>query len=276
MFTKKVLFSFITILILSCTQAQIFTVAWETDPVFKVPESVYFDQTRDQIYVSNINGKPLDKDGNGFISLLTKEGKIKKLKWVTGMDAPKGMVVVDSLLYVTDIDRIRVIDIARAGVIKTIVVDSAEFLNDLTSDNHGNIYISDMARNQILKLSGGSVEVWLTGEKIVSPNGMAFHKNRLFVGTKNDVLVIDPETKSVRVKFEDVGPIDGLVPVGGQKFVISDWSGRVMLVTPSEKVVLGNTTDQKIQAADLGFIPDQKLILIPTFFDNRVIARSIP
>jgi len=272
---SQIIFILLATFSLSTLRAQVFEKVWEPDSVLRIPESVYYDQARDQIYVSNINGKPLDKNGNGFISLVGPDGKIIKLQWVTGLDAPKGMAVSDSLLYVTDIDRIRVINITQARIIKTIPVDSAEFLNDLTKDDHGNLYISDTKTNKILKMSNDSVKVWMTDEKIISPNGLAFNKNKLLVGTKDDVLVIDPESKSVRVKFEGVGPVDGLVPVGGQKFVISDWSGRVMLVSPSEKVVLGNTTEQKIQAADLGFIPDEKLILIPTFFDNRVVARTI-
>ena len=276
MTARKIVVTLIATLLFTGVHAQVFTIAWETEPVFKTPESVYYDQARDQIYVSNINGKPAEKDGNGFLSLLGPDGKIIKLQWVTGMDSPKGMTMVDSLLYVTDIDRIRVIDVTTAKIIKTIPVDSAKFLNDIAAGPQGDIYISDTRKNEILKLANDTVKVWLTGEKIVSPNGLAFNKNRLIVGTKDDLLTVDTESKAVRVRYEGVGPIDGLVPVGGQKYVISDWAGRVMLVSPSEKVVLGNTTNEKKQAADLGYIPDKKLILIPTFFDNRVEARTIP
>jgi len=272
----KFLFIFIMVLNTSFLTAQVFEAVWETKPVLKTPESVYYDQAGDQIYVSNINGKPGEKDGNGFIALLSTDGTIKKLEWVTGMDAPKGMAVVDNLLYVTDIDRIRVIDIDQAKLIKTIPVEGAEFLNDLAADKQGAIYISDMQKNQILKLSNDTVSLWLTDEKIVSPNGLAFNNNNLMVGTKEDLLSVNPDTKNIRVRVEGVGPIDGLVPVGGNKFVISNWSGRILMVSPSEKIVLGNTTDQKIQAADMGYIPEQKLILIPTFFNNRVVARKLP
>lgn len=274
--TGKFLFIFIMAFNTSFLSAQVFEAVWETKPVLKTPESVYYDQGRDQIYVSNINGKPSEKDGNGFIALLSDDGTIKKLEWITGMDAPKGMAVVDNLLYVTDIDRIRVIDIDQAKLIKTIPVEGAEFLNDLAADNNGDVYISDMQKNQILKLSNDTVNFWLADEKIVSPNGLAFFNNHLMIGTKEDLLSVNPESKNVRVKVEGVGPIDGLVPVGGQKFVVSNWSGRILMVSPSEKIVLGNTTDLKIQAADLGYIPGQKLILIPTFFNNRVVARKLP
>jgi len=256
--------------------AQSFDKIWETEKVFKTPESVYFNADRDQIYVSNINGKPTDKDNNGFISLLKKDGPITTLKWISGMNAPKGMAVVDSLLYVTDIDRFHIINIDEAKIIKTVNVDNAVFLNDMAADNAGNIFISDMGKDHVLKYDGQKVEVWLEGELIIRPNGLTFFKNHLFVGTKDNLLRIEMEEKKIKILVEETGPIDGLIPLGGNKFVISDWSGRIMLISPLEKIVLGNTTDQEIQAADLGYIPDEKLVLIPTFFDNRVVARKLP
>jgi len=256
--------------------AQSFDKIWETEKVFKTPESVYFDTEREKIYVSNINGKPTDKDNNGFISLLKKDGSIKTLKWISGMNAPKGMAIVDSLLYVTDIDRFHIINIDEAKIIKTVNVENAVFLNDMSADNEGNIYISDMSKNHLLIYDGEKVTVWLEGEMIMRPNGLAFFKNHLLVGTKDNLLRVDTEEKNIRIIVEETGPIDGLIPLGGNKFVISDWSGRIMLISPLEKIVLGNTSEQEIQAADLGYIPDEKLILIPTFFDNRLVARRLP
>lgn len=256
--------------------AQTFELVWESDPVFKTPESVYYNAERKQVYVSNINGNPTDKDGNGFISLITPEGKIINLQWIKGMDAPKGMTVIDSLLYVTDIDRIHIININRDRIIKTIDVKGASFLNDMTTDESGNIYITDMQNNEVLKLSGGIVSVWLTDEKIVSPNGLAMQKGSLLVGTENSIQKVNTADKTFKTLIDETGPVDGLVLISGNKFVISDWSGRIMSVSPGEKVVLSNTTQQKIQAADLGYIPETKTLLIPTFFDNRVIARKLP
>src|SRR5690242_11480428 len=41
---------------------------------FATPESVLHDEARDRYLVSNINGKPSDVDGNGFISELSPDG----------------------------------------------------------------------------------------------------------------------------------------------------------------------------------------------------------
>ncbi|MFT5701101.1 MAG: DNA-binding beta-propeller fold protein YncE [Desulforhopalus sp.] len=50
---------------------------------FSMPESVAISPTDNWIYVSNVNG-----DKNGYISRLTKDGKIDNLQWVTGLDNP--------------------------------------------------------------------------------------------------------------------------------------------------------------------------------------------
>ena len=64
---------------------------WETDPTLTTCESVLYDQERDVLYVSNINGQPDGKDGNGFISKLNLDGKVTELEWVKGLNAPKGL-----------------------------------------------------------------------------------------------------------------------------------------------------------------------------------------
>lgn len=255
--------------------AQSFDPVWETEKVLKTPESVLYDAKRNQCYVSNINGKPMDKDANGFISIVDTSGQITNLKWVAGMHAPKGMVQSDSLLYVTDIDCIRIIDIDQGKLIKSVDVPGAVFLNDMAMLPNGEIIVTDMKKDQLLIFDGNKVEVWLEDELLDSPNGLAFFKESLYVGTKHNILKANYTTKKLKVHIEEAGPVDGLIAIGTNKFVVSDWSGRIIIAGLNEKVFLQNTADQNIQAADLGYIPDQKLILIPTFFDNRVVAKRL-
>jgi hypothetical protein len=73
--------------------AQSLTKLWTTGDGIKTPESVLFDAVSNKIFVSNINGQPSDKDGNGFTSMLDADGKIIKLDWITGLNAPKGQAV---------------------------------------------------------------------------------------------------------------------------------------------------------------------------------------
>src|SRR5690242_3865752 len=66
------------------------------DSTVKTPESVLYDPMADVYLVSNINGDPLAKDNNGYISRVSPDGKALTVKWIAGgmngvkLDAPKG------------------------------------------------------------------------------------------------------------------------------------------------------------------------------------------
>ncbi len=251
---------------------------WETDRELRIPESVMYDPEDEILYVSNINGNPADKDGNGFITKLGLDGKIVRLKWVEGLDAPKGMGIFKGSLYVTDIDNIVQIDIKSGKIIKRYKAAGAQFLNDIAIDDNGVVYITDTNTNRIYRLMDGKVSVWRDSEKLVNPNGLAMKDGKLIVGINNAILSIDLKNKSVSVEIEGkyTGGTDGLKPVGKDKYIISDWAGKVRLVGKNtETVILSDTTGQKINAADLEYIPGKNMILIPTFFDNRVVAYKL-
>src|SRR5262245_62784665 len=58
----------------------------------KMPESVLYDGGNKVLYVSNIEGTdPWGKDGQGSIGKVGVDGKIIKVDWVTGLNAPKGL-----------------------------------------------------------------------------------------------------------------------------------------------------------------------------------------
>ena len=57
---------------------------------FSTPESVLYDSDQQVWFVSNINGSPSAKDGNGFISRLTSDGAIDSLHFIQGAGAGAG------------------------------------------------------------------------------------------------------------------------------------------------------------------------------------------
>lgn len=249
---------------------------WESPGEFRVPESVCYDKVRGVIYVANINGRPDEKNGKGFISKLSLEGKIVRLTWIPGLSAPKGMAIAGGFLYVSDIDHVVKIDIEKNKIRKRYKAEGARFLNDISIDKTGNVYISGMATNRIYRLKEGKVDVWLETGKLNTPNGLYVENGNLLVGTKGAVLSIDLATKGISLFIENTGRIDGLVPDGNGNYIISDWYGHIHLVHPQKKMVtLLDTTPVKINAADIDFVIEKKLLLIPTFFDNRVVAYEV-
>jgi hypothetical protein len=119
---------------------------WETLDDLKNPESVVYAPKQNILFVSNVDGKPDQKDQNGFISKVSpSNGSIVELNWITGLNAPKGMAIYNnnSKLYVSDITDLVEIDIASGKIIKRFNAPGSAFLNDVALDNQGNIYVSD-------------------------------------------------------------------------------------------------------------------------------------
>ncbi len=252
------------------------TMKWESPRSFETPESVCHDARRDIIYVSNINGVPFQKDNNGFISKLSMDGEIVELHWLTGLDAPKGMGVFDGKLYVTDIDQVVEIDIGKGEISKRYAAEEAQFLNDITVHESGIVYISDNRAGLIFRLQDGKLEVWLSSPELNGPNGLLAEHDRLLVGIDGAILSVGLADKKIDRLVADTDYIDGLVPDGQGSYLISDFRGATHLVHPEKgKVRLLDTTDANIMAADIDYVIEKNLLLVPTFLDNRVIAYEV-
>jgi hypothetical protein len=155
---------------------------WETPATLLIPESVCFDPESQFIYVSNINGKSTEKDGNGFISLVSGEGKILEQRWISGLNAPKGMGIYKGILYVSDIDRVAAIDIKSKSILKFYEFPEAKFLNDIAVDQNGVVYISDMMSARVYRIFEGKTETWLDDEMLTGPNGLFVDGDQLLIG----------------------------------------------------------------------------------------------
>lgn len=250
---------------------------WTTEKVFNVPESVYYNEDGDILYVANINGKPTQEDGNGFISKLHMDGSMETLKWIEGLSAPKGMGMANGDLYVTDINEVVVIDVEENKISKRYKAKNAQFLNDITVDKHGRIYISDMQTGALYRIENDKMDIWFPVGSFNRPNGLNYHQNKILLGTNGRIYSIDPENKTKSVIAEVDVSVDGLEVRRNGDLIFSDWSGKVQITPGDHKqsFVLFDTSEQKINAADIHFIQDKELLLVPTFFDNRVMGYKI-
>ena len=89
---------------------------------FQTPESVKWDSAQDVYFVSNINGAPGVKDGNGYITRLGPAGMVMDIAFMKGLDAPKGLALVHDTLWVADIDQVRAFDARTAAPVATVPV----------------------------------------------------------------------------------------------------------------------------------------------------------
>lgn len=246
--------------------------AWETAPEFSIPESVCWDSSGITLYVSNINGKPTEKDGNGFISKISSEGKVIDKEWVTGLNAPKGMGICGKSLFVTDIDRVAEIDLLSGKILHFYEAPGAGFLNDIAVGPEGDVYVSDMAGTTIYRISQQKLTTWLSDPLLTNPNGLFVEGQFLMIGCKKIVRVPLAGDKP-GLWLDGTGSIDGLEGTGDGRFLFSDWTGNVYLVNERQEIVrLLDLTGEKKNAADIEYIPSKKLLLVPTFSANTVIA----
>lgn len=260
---------------------------WETTG-FKTPESALFDADAKVLYVSNVNGEPLAKDGNGFISKVAPDGKIQVMEWVTGLDGPKGLARAGGKLYVADIDKLVEIDIASGTIAKRYDAKDAKFLNDVAADAAGNIYVSDMMTNTIWRLSDGTFDVFLKDDKLESPNGLLVEGDTLLVGawgvmtdgmaTKvpGHLKVVSLKDKSI-TSFGDgtpIGNLDGLEPCGDGAYLVSDWiAGKVIRIGRKGKARV--LADLGQGTADLGYNPKTATAFIPQMKTGVLYAYKI-
>lgn len=246
---------------------------WETDTVLKVPESVLFDGANKVLYVANIDGQPWEKDGKGSIGKVGLDGKIIATEWVTGLSAPKGMGIYNGKLYVADVDVVTVIDIRQGKIVDKIVVEGAKGLNDITIDSKGVVYVSDSQNKKIHRIEKGKLTTVI--ENMKGPNGVLAVGSALYAvdaGSLNKV-----ENGALKLIADGMdGGTDGIEPVGNGDFIVSCWAGSVWYVhADGKKDHLLDTREQKINSADIGYYPAKKVIYVPTFFKNGIVAYAL-
>lgn len=249
---------------------------WESENSLEIPESVFYDADNTCIYVSNIKGTPSNQDGNGYISKLNLKGEITTHKWITGLDAPKGMAKYGNFLFVSDINDLAVIDIAKGEIVKKYPAPTAIFLNDVTlNPKNGTVYVSDSRTQSIYRLKNEVFELWIKDEQLDHINGLTFKDDFICAGVLNKILKIEPASKLINTLVNNTKSIDGLLSIGEKRWISSDWIGNIQLIDDGEIKKLLSSAEQQINAADLGYIPEQKIILVPTFHNNRVIAYQL-
>lgn len=267
------IFLFMMVLIGLSVNSQTLTKIWTTAEGLKTPESALFDATSNVIYVANIDGDASTKDGNGFISILDINGKIKNLKWVTGLNAPKGQAIHNGNLYVADIDELVIISIKDSKITSKIKLENAKFLNDVTASEDGTVFVTDMRDNKIYVLENGKLLLWLEDKLIANPNGLWAEKGKLYIGT-GQLLQADIKTKEIKVLADNCGGIDGLEKMENGEFIYSNWPGKIFVTKGAESIKLLDTVDKK-NTADIDYVPGKKLVLVPTFLGNSVEAYKL-
>lgn len=267
---------FLTIIsLVSFAQKHELVKKWESDTLFKVPESVLFDATNNVLYVANIDGAdPWGKDGKGSVGKLGLDGKIIAVDWVKGLNAPKGMGIYGGKLYVADLTDIVVIDITSGTIASSYTLQDAQGLNDVTIDKNGVIYVSDSKAKKVFRLENGKSEVFL--ENLKGPNGVLKYGSDLYLLDAGGMYKVGEDRSLTKITDGMEGGTDGIENVTGNDFIVSCWQGAIWYINADgTKELLLDTREQKKNTADIGFDGKNRVVYVPTFWKNSVVAYEV-
>jgi hypothetical protein len=223
---KKIALSLITTAILGFSS----TVTIEG---FNSPESMIVNKS--DLYVTNV-GKELNptlKDGDGFVSKLTLEGKVENLNFISGLDAPKGMGILGNTLYIADINTLKGFDLKTKKEVFSLVFEGVNFLNDITVKDSNTLFIgaSDVGAIYEVDVSNKSYEKLMD---FTTANGLFYEDGILYAAKlgssaktmfdgKGKLYKIDLENNNKLTRLASFeGVLDGVHKVGNKVYV-SDW-----------------------------------------------------
>lgn len=259
---------------------------------FSAPESVTSDGTF--FYVSNVGEKlkPMDRDGDGYISKLTSEGGIIERRFISGLDAPKGMVVLKGVLYVNDIDRLKGFNLADGRKVFDLDFSSegTSFLNGITLMDDEMLLISAMDTGSLYMVdtsaSPGYKKVECDSD-LFGPNGLSFDSKTETIyfcsfgkDHKPNGIVGSGRIENNKFSFERINPgrgfYDGMVYHEGE-IIFSDWvdfgKKGVLIrqnIESGESSVL-NLGEKIGGPADFYLDEKGKRLWIPMMMENKIL-----
>ncbi len=228
-------------------------VSEKTATGFKFPESVAYDPEAKVLYVGSFGGtelKPGEKDNNGYISKVSLDGKMLEERFLPAagvtMNKPKGVWVVGSRLWVTDIDGVWAFD-TKTKKGKKLDLPGIQFANDpaivgdtlYISDNRGDALFS-VTPADFLDMTASPKIAVVWKDKGINPNGIypGPDGTLLIVGFKSDtekrgIYSMKPG-QDPKPLSKEIGRLDGLYLMKDGTLLVTDWdSGSVF--TWSEK-----------------------------------------
>ena len=266
---------------------------------FNVPESVKYDAELDVYFVSNINGNPSQKDGNGFIARVHADSIGTMTKLIEGgqrgatLNAPKGMAIRGDTLFVADIDMLRMFNKRTGAPIDAVSLraQSATFLNDVAVGPDG-IYVTDtgirfdasgnMTKpgvNRIFRIVGTRVSVAVESDSLLNPNGIAWDaRNGRFLlapfgGPKISAWKANDSVTTTVVTGP--GGYDGIEVLDNGNVLVSSWTDSTVHILHGGTHMMPLVKNVSAPA-DIGVDTKRNVVAIPRFNDGKVEYYRIP
>jgi sugar lactone lactonase YvrE len=267
---------------------------------FKTPESARYDSAADVFYVSNINGSPDAKDGNGFISRMKPDGTIDSLQLIAGgrdgatLNAPKGLALVGDTLWVADIDVVRAFNVHTGATVATVDLSSfhALFLNDICVGGDGALYVTDtgvrMRNGAMEHVAGGDrifridaahhATIALASDSLHWPNGITWDASgKRFIVVSYDkvpqILAWRPGAPQPVIIGYGPGQYDGVELLADRRLIVTSWADSTVTIRDGNvRTAIRNLPSP----ADIGIDTRRMHFAVPLLTKDRVDIITIP
>lgn len=246
-------------------------IAWIAQGEFCEPETV-LPLPDNTFLVSNVCG--FAEPGTGFLTLLDAEGAALDWRIVDKLDAPLGMALSGDRLHVIDRNRVKIFRWPGFELLETVQLET-RVANDIAVAADGRFFITDSAEHRVVqRRPNGEFAAVSDGYHFANANGIALRENNLYVGGERlwrvdlesgTVTAIGPEwlTDIDGIEFEQDGTLQ-VTPVGGP----------VVRIPADEQTEI--YAGEGISSANHGYSQALRLALVPTGYDNTVIAVHVP
>lgn len=242
--------------------------------ILNSPESILFDPVSQLYLVSNAGSgssggslvyfDPLTNNITSFVS--------------AGVSSPKGMAIVNNMLYVTDVTSVRGFSLESLENLFNLDIPGSSFLNDMTSDGT-RLYVSDNAVHKIfaIDIQQASVTILCEDPDLQAPNGILFdaQENRLLICSFRSNSPIQ-EFKFVNAQLNTLSTtalsqLDGLAMDENRNVYVSSWaSNAVYRFDPDFSSDPVEVSNGHFGPADIFINSETNELLVPNFSNNTI------
>ena len=172
------------------------------------------------------------KDGDGYISRVRSDGSQQEvtMKYISGLNNPRGIYIIDGTLYVCDIDRLVGFDLRSRNKVFELSFEKEKVtqLTSITTSDEKTLYISATDINTIFEVNIAKKR-YSKWTETTAPTGLLINNNQMYVtsmGTDSlpngKLGVIDMRTKKYTQIIEEEGYYWGM-SLQGKRLYYSDW-----------------------------------------------------
>ncbi|MEL6194699.1 MAG: hypothetical protein AAFR66_21750, partial [Bacteroidota bacterium] len=281
-----------TVFMFSCQDQQ--SPPFKTDPFTEVktikglatPSAICTDGK--YYYVASIGARllPVTEDGDGYITKIRPDGEIVSWHFIYGLNAPSDLIIIDTTLLVSDIDRVKGFDLNSGEQLMDISYLGA-MIDGIAYDGEEFLYATANITNRIYRTSLKTLNTQLFTDQVSSPNGIAFNQateSLLISQFQHDgsgkilsLSIAEPRGEPKRLGSAK-GFLDGIQLSSEGTLFYSDWedlhkAGRIGWIDPNTQYQSEISLPTQIQnPSDILFDESRRAFLVTDLLANQAFC----